>query len=155
MGDGWSVATALLAQERLQLGHPGLALRARERLRRYIAHVRPHLDARLEDLVARAEIEVEVLIASFLAVAEAQDAAGQDSSFLKLLSSETTQFVLDVLQEVAGPEGARSEPLHIDGQRIDLSEMWLQSRRLSIYGGTNEVQRNLVASRTLSLPRGG
>ena len=37
--------------------------------------------------------------------------------------------------------------------RVDVSEMFLQSRRLSIYGGTNEIQRNLIARR-LGLPRG-
>jgi hypothetical protein len=33
--------------------------------------------------------------------------------------------------------------------------MFLQSRRLSIYGGSNEIQRELIATRVLNLPRGG
>ena len=35
---------------------------------------------------------------------------------------------------------------------LDYSEMFLQSRRLTIYGGTNEVQRNIIATRVLGMP---
>ena len=41
-----------------------------------------------------------------------------------------------------------------EGMRIDFSEMVLQSRRLSIYGGSNEIQRSLIASRVLGLTDG-
>lgn len=152
IGQGWAVATALLAQERLQIGHPGLALRALERLRRLVALGPVRLDARRADLVARAEIEVEALVASFLAVAEASHGPASDSSYLKILSSETTQLVLEVLQDCAGELAAVAGALERDGERVDVSEMYLQSRRLSIYGGTNEIQRNLIA-RQLGLGR--
>ena len=44
--------------------------------------------------------------------------------------------------------------MNIDGTQIDFSELFPQSRRLSIYGGSNEIQRGLIASRILDHPRG-
>jgi alkylation response protein AidB-like acyl-CoA dehydrogenase len=154
IGKGWTIATAVLAQERLLLGCPALALRAVERLRRLIRLGGAHLDDRQRDLVARAEIEVEVLTACFLDAAENadDDRATADASYLKILASETTQFVLDVLQEIAGSLAAMRSVIQVNGERIDLNELFLQSRRLTIYGGTSEIQRTIIATRTLRLP---
>jgi alkylation response protein AidB-like acyl-CoA dehydrogenase len=154
LGDGWSVATAVLREERLRLGAPALAFKALERLRRVVAHFgRDDLHARR--LVAQAEIEVETLVAAYLQAAEAQHGGTDgDTAYLKILSTETVQSILGFAQELAGEYAALKLPLRSDdGSRVDLSEMFLQSRRLSIYGGTNEIQRGLIASKVLELPR--
>ena len=152
---GWTVATALLSQERLILGSPGNALRAYERLRR----IGRALAARLSDsdrrMIAKARIELETLIASFLDAAEGfRDGRPVDSSYLKILSTETTQLILDTAQTVSGAYGGVKFPMGIDGAVIDFSELFLQSRRLSIYGGSNEIQRDLIARNVLAMPRG-
>jgi alkylation response protein AidB-like acyl-CoA dehydrogenase len=41
----------------------------------------------------------------------------------------------------------------VGGEKLDLNEMFLQSRRLTIYGGSSEIQRTIIANRTLGLPR--
>lgn len=155
IGDGWAVATGLLDEERLLLGNPSIAQRAIERLRRLVRLGRLKPDERLADLITRAEIEIEVLTSCFLNLSE-QALRGEqsaDASYLKLLSTETTQFILDVLQDAAGEWAAiRSKPF-LQGERVDINEMFLQSRRLSIYGGSSEIQRTIIAGRTLGLPR--
>ena len=152
---GWTVATALLDQERLLVGAPGNALRAIERVRRLARVLQSGLSEAQKDDIATAEIEVETLIAAFLDIAEGMDAGRPvDASYLKILGTETTQFVLDIVQKLCGACASLKTPMTIDGIRIDFSELFLQSRRLSIYGGSNEIQRDLIASRVLALPRG-
>jgi alkylation response protein AidB-like acyl-CoA dehydrogenase len=152
---GWKVATALLSEERLRIGSPALALKALERLRRMAADAR--FDAAgnpfFKERLAHAEIETETLIASYLNVAEAEHAGGNaDSSYLKILATETVQSILDILQQVAGEAAPLRDPVSSGEGLLDFTEMFLQSRRLTIYGGTNEVQRTIIATRVLGLP---
>jgi alkylation response protein AidB-like acyl-CoA dehydrogenase len=148
---GWAVATALLSEERVRIGAPGLALKALTRLRHMAPHVRD--DGRFHERLAHAEIETETLIASYLSVAEAEHEGGTaDSSYLKILATETVQGILDILQEVAGESAPLRHAVRTEDGMLDYSEMFLQSRRLSIYGGSNEVQRNIIATRVLGLP---
>ena len=81
-------------------------------------------------------------------------AADGESSYLKLLGTDATQRILDMVQEAAGAVAASAEPLVENGLRIDLNDMYLQSRRLGIYGGSNEIQRSLLATRVLGLGGG-
>jgi alkylation response protein AidB-like acyl-CoA dehydrogenase len=152
---GWAVATALLSEERLRIGSPALALKALERLRRMAADPRfGALDnAFFRERLAHAEIETETLIASYLSVAEAEEKGGSaDSSYLKILATETVQSILDTLQQVAGEAAPLRHAVRSGEGLLDYSEMFLQSRRLTIYGGTNEVQRTIIATRVLGLP---
>lgn len=150
---GWKVATALLSEERIRIGSPALALKALERLHRLAASM-PR-SRRTDELLAAAEIETETLIASYLSVAEAEQAgAGADSSYLKILATETVLHILDALQEIAGEAAPIRDATSTPDGYLDYSEMFLQSRRLPIYGGTNEVQRNIIATKVLGLPTG-
>ncbi|HYD61267.1 MAG TPA: acyl-CoA dehydrogenase family protein [Noviherbaspirillum sp.] len=155
IGQGWAVATALLSEERLRIGSPAIALRALERLRRLAADERFRAvdNPCFRERLAHAEIETETLIASYLSVAEAEEqGGGADSSYLKILATETVQSILDILQQVAGEAGPLRDPLWNEAERLDITEMFLQSRRLTIYGGTNEVQRTIIATKVLGLP---
>jgi alkylation response protein AidB-like acyl-CoA dehydrogenase len=148
---GWKVATALLSEERLRIGSPALALKALLRLRRLAASL-PR-SSRTDELLAHAEIETETLVACFLNVAEAEEAkTATDSSYLKILATETVLGILDALQEIAGEEAPIRDATMTPHGYLDYSEMFLQSRRLPIYGGTNEVQRNIIATKVLGMP---
>lgn len=152
---GWSIVTALLDEERIQLGAPSHALRALERVRRMAGALGLALGEAGRLMVAEAEMEVAALTAAFLQILTgvANGKAG-DPSGLKILSTETTQRVLDIAQELAGSAASLKLPEQVGGAVIDFSELFLQSRRLSIYGGTNEIQRGLIADRVLKLPKG-
>jgi alkylation response protein AidB-like acyl-CoA dehydrogenase len=160
---GWRVATAVLSEERLRIGSPALALKALERLRMLARNGSLDADARdVADGLAEAEMAVETLVAAFLAAAESLEEGGQaqagirgDSSYLKVLSTETVHRVLDLAQQLAGPSAALREARRHGDDLLDFSQMFLQSRRLGIYGGSNEVQRNIIATRVLGLPAAG
>jgi hypothetical protein len=154
---GWTIAMALLDEERIRSSSPALALRALQRLHTAVRAGGLAGDIWAMDLVARAEIELAALSASYLDSFERferGEGEGRDSSYLKILSTETTQLVLGLLQEVVGAERAIRRPQRSRDDCLDFSELYLQSRRLTIYGGTNEIQRTLLATRALGLPKG-
>ncbi len=158
IGEGWNVGTALLAEERIRAGTPIHALKALLRLKAAARHTGADRDPWVLDKMMRAEIEVMALESAFIEALEAQKAGTaefEDSSRLKIFGSEVTQFVLDVLQEVSGPEAAKRGPRVSDDANPDFSIAFLQSRRLSIRGGTNEIQRGIIATRALGLTRPG
>lgn len=148
---GWLVANALLDEERIRSGSPLLALKAFARLQQVVARA---ADAtHIRERVAHAEIELETLTAAYLSVAERGGEIGSaDSSYLKILGTETVQGILDILHDVAGESAALAHAERTVDGMFDPSEMFLQSRRLTIYGGTSEVQRNIIATRVLALP---
>jgi len=77
---------------------------------------------------------------------------GPEISILKITESETLQRTVDLLLEVAGAAGVTTGWIEADGKRLEVSNLWRQTRRASIYGGSNEIQRNIVARRVLDLP---
>jgi alkylation response protein AidB-like acyl-CoA dehydrogenase len=158
IGEGWTVGTALLAEERIRSGTPIHALRALGRLKQAARYTGADRDPWMLDRIARAEIEVMALEAAFLEALEAQvagEAEFEDSSRLKLYGAEVTQFVLEVLQDISGAHAALRAPRVGDEATPDFSTLFLQSRRLSIRGGTNEIQRGIIAMRALGLSRPG
>lgn len=158
IGEGWTVGTALLAEERIRSGTPIHALRALARLKQAARFTGADRDLWMLDRIARAEIEVFALEAAFLEALEAQaagEAEFEDSSRLKLYGAEVTQFILEVLQDISGAHAAIRAPRVGDEATPDFSTMFLQSRRLSIRGGTNEIQRGIIAMRALGLSRPG
>lgn len=160
---GWEVATAVLSEERLRIGSPAQALRARERLRMMLrATPMDQLSASLREDAALAEVEVQALCAAYLEAAEAggeeQGGARQDgveSAYLKLLATDTVHLLLDLVARAAGPAAALRDPVRHGDDLLDATEMFLQARRLGIYGGSSEVQRGIIATRVLGLPPAG
>ncbi|MDT3687925.1 MAG: acyl-CoA dehydrogenase family protein [Pseudorhodoplanes sp.] len=158
IGQGWAVATELLNEERLRGSNPSFALKALWRLRRLAAYTGIDRDLGVRDRLAALEIEAEAVSASYLDLMETVDdsnVASADSSFIKIIGTEVTQRITEAMQELAGPLAAVEHSVPYDGRQVDFSGLPLQARRLSILGGTNEIQRSLIASRVLQLPRGG
>ena len=158
IGEGWSVATALLDEERLQLGGPLQVSRALVRLRRIVAAMPEAERAAWQDTLDRARLEAETVTAAFLDSCdrfEARIAVPNESSYLKILATEATQEILDMAMKAAGALGALAEAPVLDGNRLDVNEMFLQSRRLTIYGGSSEIQRSILATRVLQMAQGG
>jgi alkylation response protein AidB-like acyl-CoA dehydrogenase len=78
---------------------------------------------------------------------------GPEGSTLKLLWSELDQRVKDLALEILGPAGlvAPGDPRAVEGGAWGAA--WLWSRASTIYAGTSEIQRNIIAGRVLGLPR--
>jgi alkylation response protein AidB-like acyl-CoA dehydrogenase len=154
---GWQVATAVLSEERLRIGAPAQALRALERLRMMLrATPAERVPPGVPEAVALAEVEVETLVAAYLEAAEAAaQGLAADSSYLKLLATDTVHRLLALVRQVAGPAAALRDATRHGADLLDATEMFLQARRLGIYGGSSEVQRNIIATRVLGLPVAG
>jgi alkylation response protein AidB-like acyl-CoA dehydrogenase len=162
VGDGWKLAMYTLGHERgtaalprqvkLSTWHDRLVRAARER----------DLDGRaiLDDphaqvALARALVAIEVLrhhasrtVGEFLS----GGAVGPDSSSVKLLMAEAEQRLAASALELLGPTlqyGGAADA----GENEFWQETYLYSRAASVYGGTQQIQRNIIADRVLRLPQ--
>jgi len=150
--EGWRVANALLAHERLTGGSPLLSLASLQRLR---ALASASEDPHQRRALARAEIEFLAFEAAFTAVVEAQNRGrkpGAESSALKLMQTGLQQHLNDLLLDAAGAAAAQWAPIATPQRAVAAAESFLVSRRVTIFGDTREIQKNIVAKRVLDLP---
>jgi alkylation response protein AidB-like acyl-CoA dehydrogenase len=155
LNGGWSIAKFLLGNERVGVAPPGI-------VKRVIARVKGLAEERYtDDLLVRARIadlENELLALELTAIRVAANSTegrpDPASSVLKLKGSELQQAVSELVLDLAGPGGLASGAS--DGS--DLSEwerlagpQYLNLRKASIYGGSNEVQRQIIARNILGL----
>jgi alkylation response protein AidB-like acyl-CoA dehydrogenase len=162
VGDGWSIAMHTLSHERGPFAL-GRQVKLRTVLDRLIDHAStltrdgaPLLDdPQLRQRLARAHVGIEVLkhrcYQSLGRSARAGD-PGFGSSVDKLFLSIAEQRVGHVCLDVLGPVATARESAG-RAQADDWQHMYLYSRAASIYGGTAQIQRNIVAERLLGLPR--
>jgi alkylation response protein AidB-like acyl-CoA dehydrogenase len=82
------------------------------------------------------------------------EAPGPESSIYKVQASEFEQRLTRFAANLQGPYGQlwQSGPRAVDDGIWQFRELW--ARSYSIYAGTNEIQRNILAERVLGLPRG-
>ena len=151
---GWPLAKSLLDWERIGNANPQAALETLEKIQQVAKVTQKIDDPTYKDKLTRAEIRVlgqAAMFAHAVQLARANIEIGAHSSFIKLFSTETAQELADLLLEAAGPDGANSTPFRTEFGEIDIATTWLQSRRLSIFAGTSEIQRNVMAKRILGL----
>jgi alkylation response protein AidB-like acyl-CoA dehydrogenase len=148
--DGWRAATSLLTHERMRAANPLRCVGALEQLKR-AAKDGALRDPVFRDKVAKAEIDVLAMTAGYeraVARRSAGQELGPEISYLKLLTADVAQHLSELLLEAAGSDGGFARSLH----GVQPALTFLQSRRLTIFGGTAEVQRNILAKRILNLP---
>ncbi len=155
LNDGWRIANALLGHERLGTSNPQFALMALERIKT-MAHASGIMaDPAFQDRLAAASINVTALSALFSHAVELtnqKQSLGPESSIIKIFGSELLQALNDLLIEAAGSHASTDKPIITDFGPVDVSTPFLQVRRATIYGGSSEIQRNIVARRVLNLP---
>ncbi len=155
LNDGWRIANALLGHERLGTSNPQFALMALERIKTMARASGVMADPTFQDRLAAASINVIALAALFSHAVELtnrQHGLGPDSSIIKIFGSELLQALDELLIEAAGSHAAAEQPIATDFGVVDVSTPFLQVRRATIYGGSSEIQRNIVARRVLNLP---
>lgn len=88
------------------------------------------------------------------AVEEAKDGAtpGPVTSIFKVYGSELMQEYYSIAMELRGWEAYGVDPATTGRDDIEMQKQWLFNRASSIYSGSNEIQRNIIAKRVLGLP---
>jgi alkylation response protein AidB-like acyl-CoA dehydrogenase len=149
-GRGWDYAKYLLGQERTSMGNVGFSKRRLDRVRT-TGHDDPHWRRRL----TLAEIELKALEITQMRVvaSERAPAAGADpkTSILKIKGGEMLQSAAELLLEAMGPHALTAGfGEELDAHSATLSA-YFSSRKYSIFGGSNEIQRNILAKAVLGL----
>jgi len=156
LNDGWRIANALLGHERLGTSNPQYALIALDRIKTMARASGIMADPAFRDRLAAASINVAALSAIFSHAVELtnrQRSPGPEASIIKIFGSELLQSLQDLLIEAAGSDAAVENPIMTEFGEVDVSTPFLQVRRATIYGGSSEIQRNIVARRVLNLPQ--
>lgn len=153
-GRGWELANSLLMHERLSGGSPELSLAMLLRVKRISAHTAAVSDPVIQDRITEAEIEVMALEESYWRSVRSFESGKMDvaaSSMLKFAQTRIQQSLADLLLDAAGSEASQSY-IVAGGRRVSVADAFLLSRRATIFGGTREIQLNIIARRTLGLP---
>lgn len=156
MGDGWSVGKALLGFERFSHGSPELVRYALQVLRDTGKALDLTASENFQSVLAGFECDVADANALYEQVCETALAGGNaddDFSMLKLFNSETLQRLAEACTDMAGQYGGLMGDTAVSGLDADLEWLYMISRPVTIFGGTAQVQRNLIATRTLELPK--
>jgi alkylation response protein AidB-like acyl-CoA dehydrogenase len=114
-------------------------------------------DALVRQKVAQAQIEAHVFrLIGLRNLTQAQHghAPGAEASLTKLYWSEMDKRIQETAVGLQGPYGALApeEPMAVEDGRWQYGWMWAQAE--TIYAGSSEIQRNIIAERVLGLPRG-
>jgi alkylation response protein AidB-like acyl-CoA dehydrogenase len=148
LNQGWTVAKALLGDERIANGAPTLSRQAFEVLEQLVDGIALGDDQGQADRVAQLYCDIEDLAALHSQVADAAIRGEIDNaalSLMKVLATELFQRVSDELLRVAGEDAGFHEPVGVAGVELDLRKIYMIARPSTIYAGANEVQRNIVA----------
>jgi alkylation response protein AidB-like acyl-CoA dehydrogenase len=159
LGDGWKIAMHTLGHERGTAALPRqvklrtwLDRAVRVASERTVDGERLIDDPGAQAALGRALVGVEVLRHhAYRTVGEFLNggAVGPDSSSVKLLMAEAEQQLAGTVLEVLGPTLDHASPEENDFWY----ETYLYSRAATIYGGTQQIQRNIIADRVLALPQ--
>ena len=160
--DGWTVAKYLLGHERMGTGGIGGSKRELAKLKalatKEMRNGKPLLEnPRFRDKVSRVEVELmalEITNLRFLDQLRGGRAPGAEVSLLKIKGTEIQQALTELLVEVMGPltQPFRAiEAMDFDTSTAALLPRYFNYRKTTIYAGSNEIQRNIIAKATLGL----
>ncbi|CAB3723789.1 acyl-CoA dehydrogenase family protein [Achromobacter kerstersii] len=164
---GWTYAKYLLGHERTGIAGLGHCHRELGILKDMAARARSHglpllADNRIRDRISRIEVDIMALEMLLLRVASSNDGTpGPEASVLKIRGSEIQQDLAMLQMEVAGPDAWPYDPdwLEADndghGPGPEMAAAagagYADMRKTSIYGGTTEVQKGIIARLVLGL----
>jgi pimeloyl-CoA dehydrogenase large subunit len=169
---GWDYAKFLLGNERSGIARIGISKARLRRLKELAAHATrgdaPLIDdERFRMKIAAIEVELQALEMTQLRVLSREcncrsKTPDPASSILKIKGSELQQAISELLLEVAGPYALPDQMPHDDAERWNelpvgpdwaatLAPHYFNWRKASIYGGSNEIQKNIIAKAILGL----
>jgi alkylation response protein AidB-like acyl-CoA dehydrogenase len=170
---GWTYAKFLLGHERANIAGIGGAKRELSRLKRIAASEQKNGRPLIEDPlfaahIAQVEIDLWALEITNLRVLSAEresKAPGPEASILKIRGTEIAQRISELLMRAVGPYALpfRREAMAAGWQwdpsreppgpryAATLAAAYMNQRKLSIFGGTNEIQKNIISKMIVGL----
>jgi len=159
-GKGWTYAKFLLAHERFGIAAVGASMRALNELKEVVAELN---NSDLDKKVAEMEIAISALEMTelrLLSDLENGGHPGAESSILKIKGTEIQQGLTELFVEAAGEYalmypgaggyGSNDKPSGPEHAAVSL-EKFLNFRKTSIYGGSNEIQKNIISKFVLGV----
>ena len=159
---GWTYAKHLLSHERTNIADVNRSKRELERLKRIAMAEGLWDDLRFRDQIALLEVDVVALEMMVLRVLSAEKSGKQSldvAGLLKIRGSEIQQRYTELMMLAAGPlaqpfifeamEAGWQGNLVVPTTLLPLAGTYFNYRKTTIYGGSNEVQRNIVAQTVL------
>ena len=159
---GWTYAKHLLSHERTNIADVNRTKRELERLKRIAKAEGMYSDTRFRDEIAKLDVDVVALEMMVLRVLSAEKSGKQSldvAGLLKIRGSEIQQRYSELMMMAVGPY---SLPLIQEAMEAGwqgdavgaaycapLASTYFNMRKTTIYGGSNEVQRNIVAQTVL------
>jgi hypothetical protein len=145
-GKGWTVAKYLLGYERMNTGRIGESKRQLAKLKAFAAPMMK--DVRFRDRLSRLEVELMALEITNLRFLDRMRRTGQppgaDVSMLKIKGTEIQQGLTELMMQAVDPAAS-------DELSVSIRKRYLSMRKTTIYAGSNEIQRNIIAKMTLGL----
>lgn len=154
VNEGWTMAKALLGHERVFIGAPRLSSSALARLDLLARKVGVADDPAFQDRFTQLRLDVADLTALFETYIEKLrhgEAIGPDVSTMKIFQSELYQRISEEMMAIGGSTAAQLEPFEHD-PKLHAAGTYLMARPTTIFGGSNEVLRNVLARVVLNLP---
>jgi alkylation response protein AidB-like acyl-CoA dehydrogenase len=164
---GWDYAKFLLGNERTGIARVGVSKERIRRIKELASKVesggKPVIeDQGFREKLAAVEIELKALELTQLRVVADEGKHGKGkpnpaSSVLKIKGSEIQQTTTELLMEVIGPFAAPYDEHGEDGSNeamdwtAQIAPSYFNNRKVSIYGGSNEIQRNIITKAVLGL----
>ena len=166
---GWTYAKYLLTHERTNIAGVGFSNTALDHLKTIAEQQMDHGTPLADDpyfaaRIARVEIALEAMKTTNLrviAAAAAGGAPGAESSMLKIKGTVIRQEINDLARRALGPyampfvsealdQGSNVEPVGPD-YAAPIAKQYFNNRKLSIFGGSNEIQKNIISKAILGL----
>ncbi len=161
---GWTVAKYLLGHERMNTGRIGVSKRELAKLKEFVAKQSKDGgslidDVRFRDKLSKVEIELMALEITNLRFLDQMRRTGQppgaDVSMLKIKGTEIQQSLTELMMQAVGPMAQPFKPVDhaeaFDAFTASLTPRYANTRKTTIYAGSNEIQRNIISKMSLGL----
>lgn len=164
MNKGWNVGKRLLQYERNATTRTKPKSVGKPKLNPYAAVAKAYAgedsQGRIADETARADVLGQVMQEKALSLttqrvveeSKSSGAPGAATSIFKLVGSSLSRSGSELKSRLRGTAGLVWDSGDFSEDELESTRSWLRDRAVTIYGGTNEVQQNIIAKRVLGLP---
>jgi alkylation response protein AidB-like acyl-CoA dehydrogenase len=165
-GKGWTYAKFLLGHERTGIARVGESRRELAALKEIVSRERKDglplaADPVFRQKLAETEIDLLALELTLLRVLSNRSKPGPEASILKIKGTDVQQALAELMMDALGPAALPFDRRAIDAggpaapfapeYAAPLAARYFNWRKTSIYGGSNEIQRNIIAQMVLGL----